>query len=87
MRTSTPSRVKEESWKDCLNCDAWTSIFTEAYVTITAHFIPDAMYESHKGAKVVEFLQKVSEKLHLTIKDIVLVTDFCPKNGQHCSNG
>ncbi|KAK0146719.1 Zinc finger BED domain-containing protein 1 [Merluccius polli] len=50
-----------------------TSIATESYVTITAHFITDdwqlvshvlqtrAMYESHMGANVAELLQKCSK--------------------------
>ncbi len=59
----------------CVKCkerqDAWTSISTDLYVTITAHYITDefklvawvlptlAMNESHTGANVTELLQSV----------------------------
>ncbi len=55
-----------------ITCDAWTSISTDSYVTITAHYITDeckltacvlqtqAMNESHTGTNVAELLQSVA---------------------------
>ncbi len=70
-----------------ITCDAWTSISTDSYVTITAHYITDecklaacvlqmrAMNESHTGANVAELLQSVANKWKIANKDLVLVTD------------
>ena len=74
-----------EAGRVALTCDAWTSIATVSYVTITAHFINKdwqlvslvlqtrAMYESHTGANVADLLKRVAEEWHLN--DVVLVTD------------
>ena len=70
-----------------MTCDAWTSIATESYVTVTAHFITDewqlashvlqkrAVNESHTGANIAELLKNVAEEWQITKKDLVLVTD------------
>ncbi|KAK0145706.1 Zinc finger BED domain-containing protein 1 [Merluccius polli] len=70
-----------------ITCDAWTSIATVSYVTVTAHFINNdwqlvslvlqtrAMYESHTGANVADLLKKVASEWHLNDNDLVLVTD------------
>ncbi|KAJ4940608.1 hypothetical protein JOQ06_026905 [Pogonophryne albipinna] len=68
-----------------LTCDGWTSRTTEAYVTITAHFINEewelVMYvlqtrdmpESHTGHNLAEHLRKA--EWEITEKDPVIVTD------------
>lgn len=89
----TKMKVLESLKKACriaLTCDAWTSVATESYVTVTAHFVSDShkdwelvsyvlqtrkMTESHTGANVAELLQKVAEEWQITKKDLVLVTD------------
>lgn len=70
-----------------ITCDAWTSITTESYVTITAHYITDewklaacvlqtrAMSESHTGANIAELLHNVSDEWKIRNKDLVLVSD------------
>ncbi|XP_073681633.1 E3 SUMO-protein ligase ZBED1-like [Garra rufa] len=70
-----------------ITCDAWTSISTDSYVTITAHYITDecklaacvlqtrSMNESHTGANVAELLQSVASEWKIANKDLVLVTD------------
>ncbi|XP_065096446.2 E3 SUMO-protein ligase ZBED1-like [Paramisgurnus dabryanus] len=70
-----------------VTCDAWTSIATESYVTVTAHFITDEwqlashvlqtreVNESHTGANIAELLKNVTEEWQITKKDLVLVTD------------
>ncbi|XP_033971454.1 zinc finger BED domain-containing protein 1-like [Trematomus bernacchii] len=70
-----------------ITCDAWTSVATESYLTVTAHYISEdwqflshvlqtrAVYESHTGAHVAELLSRVVEEWQLSDKDVVLVTD------------
>ena len=67
--------------------DAWTSVATESYVTITAHYISEnwqivsnvlqtrAVYESHTGAHMARLLLDVVEEWQLKDKSSVLVTD------------
>lgn len=57
-----------------VTCDACTSITTESYVTIMAHYITgewklaacvlqtQAMYESHTGANIAELLHNVANE-------------------------
>lgn len=77
----------QKAGRVAITCDAWTSVATESYITVTAHFITDnwqleshvlqmrAMFESHTGANVAELLQEVAEEWQCTSKDLVLVTD------------
>lgn len=70
-----------------ITSDAWTSVATESYVTITAHYISEdwkivshvlqtrAVYESHTGAHMARLLLDVVEEWQLTDKSVVLVTD------------
>ncbi|KAI4819180.1 hypothetical protein KUCAC02_004449 [Chaenocephalus aceratus] len=70
-----------------LTCDGWTSRTTEAYVTITAHFINEEwelvtyvlqtrdMPESHTGHNVAEHLRKALAEWEITEKDPVIVTN------------
>ncbi|KAJ4919271.1 hypothetical protein JOQ06_022231 [Pogonophryne albipinna] len=70
-----------------LTCDGWTSRTTEAYVTITAHFINEEwdlvtyvlqtrdMPESHTGHNLAEHLRKALAEWEITEKDPVIVTD------------
>ncbi|KAJ4938907.1 hypothetical protein JOQ06_028373 [Pogonophryne albipinna] len=70
-----------------ITCDAWTSVATESYLTVTAHYISEdwqflshvlqtrAVYESHTGAHVAELLSRVVEEWQLSDKDVMLVTD------------
>ena len=70
-----------------ITSDAWTSVTTESYVTITAHYISEdwqivshvlqtrAVYESHTGAHMAGLLLDVVEEWQLTDKSVVLVTD------------
>ena len=70
-----------------LTCDGWTSRTTEAYVTITAHFINETwelvpyvlqtrdMPESHTGHNLAEHLRKALTEWGITGKDPVIVTD------------
>lgn len=89
----TKTEVLESLKKACrvaLTCDAWTSVATQSYVTVTAHFVSEGrngwelvsyvlqtrvMTDSHTGANVAELLQKVAEEWQITDKDLVLVTD------------
>ena len=62
----------------------------ESYITVTAPFIKAdwhpafhvlqtrAMYEGHTSANMAQFLQEVAEEWHLTIRDVVSVTDVTP---------
>ena len=90
LYSETKSRVLgtlAEAGRVALTCDAWTSIATVSYVTITAHFVDKdwqlvslvlqtrAMHESHSGANVAELLKRVADEWHLNDKDLVLVTD------------
>nr|XP_010776357.1 PREDICTED: zinc finger BED domain-containing protein 1-like [Notothenia coriiceps] len=64
-----------------LTCDGWTSRTTEAYVTITAHFINEEwelvtyvlqtrdMPESHTGHNLAEHLRKALAEWEITEKD------------------
>lgn len=70
-----------------LTCDGWTSRTTEAYVTITAHFINEEwelvtyvlqtrdMPESHTGHNLAEHLRKAIAEWGIAEKDPVIVTD------------
>ncbi len=70
-----------------LTCDGWTSRTTEAYVTITAHFINAewelVMYvlqtrdmpECHTEHNLAEHLKKALAEWGITEKDPVVVTD------------
>ncbi|XP_077314545.1 E3 SUMO-protein ligase ZBED1-like [Lithobates pipiens] len=70
-----------------ITCDSWTSVTTESYVTITAHYVSKdwqimshvlqtrAIYESHMGAHLAELLSRVVEEWQLSDKSVVLVTD------------
>ncbi|XP_073450123.1 E3 SUMO-protein ligase ZBED1-like [Aquarana catesbeiana] len=69
-----------------ITCDSWTSVTTESYVTITAHYVKEwkilshvlqtrAIYESHTGAHLAELLSRVVEEWQLSDKSVVLVTD------------
>ncbi|XP_044127313.1 E3 SUMO-protein ligase ZBED1-like [Bufo gargarizans] len=70
-----------------ITCDSWTSVTTESYVTITAHYVSKdwqilshvlhtrAIYESHTGAHLAELLSHVVEEWQLSDKSVVLVTD------------
>uniref|UniRef100_A0A3Q2TAZ2 BED-type domain-containing protein n=1 Tax=Fundulus heteroclitus TaxID=8078 RepID=A0A3Q2TAZ2_FUNHE len=86
----TKAKVMESMCKDsrvAITSDAWTSVATESYVTITAHYISEdwqivshvlqtrAIYESHTGAHMARLLLDVEEEWQLTDKSVVLVTD------------
>ncbi|XP_070400355.1 E3 SUMO-protein ligase ZBED1-like isoform X1 [Nothobranchius furzeri] len=74
-----------------LTCDAWTSVATKSFVTVTAHFVLASdkngwklvshvlqtreMSESHTGANVGELLEKATAEWQISDKDLVLVTD------------
>lgn len=70
-----------------LTCGGWTSRTTEAYVTITAHFINKEwelvthvlqtrdMPESHTGHNLAEHLKTALAEWGITEKDPVIVTD------------
>ncbi len=69
-----------------ITCDSWTSVATDSYVTVTAHYFSDnwqlrshvlqtrAVYQSHMSAHL-ELLQDMSEEWELMTKDLVLVKD------------
>ncbi|XP_048857121.1 E3 SUMO-protein ligase ZBED1-like isoform X1 [Brienomyrus brachyistius] len=75
------------TYRIAITCDAWTSISTDSYVTITALYITDefkltacvlqtrAMNESHTGTNVAELLQSVANEWKIANKNLVLVTD------------
>ena len=86
----TKAKVMESMCKAsrvAITSDAWTSVATESYVTITAHYISKdwqivshvlqtrAVYESHTGAHMARLLLDVVEEWQLTDKSVVLVTD------------
>lgn len=56
-----------------ITCDSWTSVSTESYVTITAHYVSEdwQILSSH----LAELLSHVVEEWQLSDKDVVLVTD------------
>ncbi|XP_053554170.1 thyroid hormone receptor alpha isoform X1 [Bombina bombina] len=70
-----------------ITCDSWTSVTTESYVTVTAHYVSKdwkilshvlqtrAVYESHTGSHLAELLSRVVEEWQLSDKSVVLVTD------------
>ncbi|XP_028821950.1 zinc finger BED domain-containing protein 1-like [Denticeps clupeoides] len=70
-----------------LTCDGWTSRATEAFVTITCHYVDEewelmshvlqtrAMYESHTGSNIAELLKAALEEWDLVSKDPAIVTD------------
>ncbi|KAK7916754.1 hypothetical protein WMY93_012515 [Mugilogobius chulae] len=70
-----------------ITCDAWTSRATQSYITVTCHYVsPDwemvshvlqtrAMFESHTGSNVADFLVCVMDEWGLKDKDPALVTD------------
>lgn len=81
------NETKSEADRIAITCDAWTSIATESYATVTAHFITDecqlvshvlqtrAVNESHTGANMAELLENVAEEWQITKKYLVLVID------------
>lgn len=86
----TKAKVMESMCKArrvAITSDAWTSVATVSYVTITAHYISEdwkivshvlqtrAVYESHTGAHMARLLLDVVEEWQLTDKSVVLVTD------------
>uniref|UniRef100_A0A9J7ZZ58 Zinc finger BED domain-containing protein 1-like n=1 Tax=Cyprinus carpio carpio TaxID=630221 RepID=A0A9J7ZZ58_CYPCA len=86
----TKAKVMESMCKArrvAITSDAWTSVATESYVTITSHYISEdwkivshvlqtrAVYESHTGAHMARLLLDVVEEWQLTDKSVVLVTD------------
>ncbi|XP_039661199.1 E3 SUMO-protein ligase ZBED1-like [Perca fluviatilis] len=86
----TKAKVMESMCKAsrvAITSDAWTSVATESYVTITAHYVSEdwqivshvlqtrAVYESHTGAHMAGLLLNVVEEWQLTDKSVVLVTD------------
>ncbi|XP_050957167.1 E3 SUMO-protein ligase ZBED1-like [Labeo rohita] len=70
-----------------LTCDGWTSRATEAFVTITCHYVDEewelmshvlqtrAMHESHTGSNIAELLKAALEEWDLVSKDPAIVTD------------
>uniref|UniRef100_A0A673J6Y6 BED-type domain-containing protein n=1 Tax=Sinocyclocheilus rhinocerous TaxID=307959 RepID=A0A673J6Y6_9TELE len=87
---STKTTVLEslkKAGKIALTCDAWTSVATDSYITVTAHYISDdwrllshvlqtrAVYESHTGSNIADLIQKVAEEWQFPTRDLVLVTD------------
>ncbi|KAG8015001.1 Protein PAT1-like protein 1 [Nibea albiflora] len=70
-----------------VTCDAWTSVATESFVTVTAHVITDewelkahvlqtrAMHESHTGANMAELLSSAVNEWDIAKKEVVVVTD------------
>nr|XP_061794906.1 E3 SUMO-protein ligase ZBED1-like [Nerophis lumbriciformis] len=70
-----------------ITSDAWTSVATESYITITAHYINKdwqmlshvlqtrSVYESHTGAHMATLLLDVVNEWELMEKSVVLVTD------------
>uniref|UniRef100_A0A671PSY3 BED-type domain-containing protein n=1 Tax=Sinocyclocheilus anshuiensis TaxID=1608454 RepID=A0A671PSY3_9TELE len=87
---STKTTVLEslkKAGKIALTCDAWTSVATDSYITVTAHYISDdwrllshvlqtrAVYESHTGANIADLIQKVAEEWQFPTRDLVLMTD------------
>ena len=90
LYNETKAKVMESMSKAsrvAITCDAWTSVATESYVTVTAHHISEdwqilshvlqtrAVYESHTGHHMAELLTSVVKEWQLTDKSIVLVTD------------
>ncbi|KAK0153298.1 Zinc finger BED domain-containing protein 1 [Merluccius polli] len=81
----------EKASRIALTCDAWTSVATKSFVTITAHFVLASdkngwklvshvlqtreMSESHTGANVAELLKLAAAEWQISDKDLVLVTD------------
>ncbi|KAI2648672.1 E3 SUMO-protein ligase ZBED1 [Labeo rohita] len=70
-----------------LTCDGWTSRATEAFVTITCHYVDEewelmshvlqtrAMHKSHTGSNIAELLKAALEEWDLVSKDPAIVTD------------
>lgn len=90
LYTQTKALVKASlasAERVALTCDGWTSRTTEAYVTITAHFINEEwelatyvlqtrdMPESHTGHNLAEHLRNALAEWGITEKDPVIVTD------------
>nr|XP_055054000.1 E3 SUMO-protein ligase ZBED1-like [Misgurnus anguillicaudatus] len=90
LYAQTKARVKASlasAERVALTCDGWTSRTTEAYVTITAHFINEEwelvtyvlqtrdMPESHTGHNLAEHLTKALAEWGIKEKDPVIVTD------------
>ncbi|XP_037829561.1 E3 SUMO-protein ligase ZBED1-like [Kryptolebias marmoratus] len=90
LYTQTKAHVKaslDSAERVALTCDRWTSRTTEAYVTITAHFINEEwelvnfilqttdMPKSHTGQNLAEHLRKALTEWGITEKDPVIVTD------------
>ncbi|KAM8731669.1 E3 SUMO-protein ligase ZBED1-like [Acanthopagrus schlegelii] len=77
----------QQATRVAITSDAWTSIVTESYITITAHYISEdwrmmshvlqtrAVHESHTGAHMATLLLDVVDEWQLTDKGVVLVTD------------
>ena len=76
-----------EACRVAVTCDSWTSVATESYLTVTAHYFNDdwdivshvlqtrAVFESHPGFHLAELLSDVVKEWQLTEKAVVLVTD------------
>uniref|UniRef100_A0A3B3XPC0 Uncharacterized protein n=1 Tax=Poecilia mexicana TaxID=48701 RepID=A0A3B3XPC0_9TELE len=90
LYAQTKAHVKasiDSAERVALMCDGWTSRTTEAYVTITAHFINEEwelvnyvlqttdMPESHTRQNLAEHLRKALTEWGITEKDPVIVTD------------
>ncbi|XP_067285697.1 E3 SUMO-protein ligase ZBED1-like [Pseudorasbora parva] len=86
----TKAKVMESMCKArrvAITSDAWTSVATESYVTITSYYLSEdwkivshvlqtrAVYESHTGAHMARLFLDVVEEWQLTDKSVVLVTD------------
>lgn len=76
-----------EACRVAVTCDSWTSVATESYLTVTAHYLNDdwdivshvlqtrAVFESHTGFHLAELLSDVVKEWQLTEKAVVLVKD------------
>ncbi|KAM3876933.1 E3 SUMO-protein ligase ZBED1-like [Diretmus argenteus] len=70
-----------------MTCDSWTSVATESFLTVTAHYVSEdwqivshvlqtrAVTESHTGPHLAELLSGVVDEWQLSEKDVVLVSD------------
>ncbi|XP_060780368.1 E3 SUMO-protein ligase ZBED1-like [Neoarius graeffei] len=81
------NKSMQQASRVAITSDAWTSVATESYVTITAHYIGEdwqmmshvlqtrTVHESHTGVNMATLLLNVVEEWQLTEKGVVLVTD------------
>ncbi|KAM3861959.1 E3 SUMO-protein ligase ZBED1-like [Diretmus argenteus] len=77
----------DEAGRIALTTDAWTSVATDSYVTITAHFISDnwqllsfvlqtrRMTEQHTGRNLVNLINTAAQEWNVSIDDLAIVTD------------